>query len=128
MENCRKNCRQPSGEEPSADVYLLQLVGIMLLTRVQGVREFLDEIGHPDGDDDDWETDELDGQLERALLGTDLGPVQVQDSEHEQGLDGQQTGEGGGRHELFHGEDSRCTKASCARNDENNPWETATRE
>jgi len=100
----------------------------MLLTRVQGVREFLDEIGHPDGDDDDWETDELDGQLERALLGTDLGPVQVQDSEHEQGLDGQQTGEGGGRHELFHGEDSRCTKASCARNDENNPWETATRE
>lgn len=86
---------------------------INILTRVQGVREFLDEIGHLDGDDDDGEADELDGQFERTVLRPYRGSakVVVQDTEQEQRLDGQQTGDGGGRHELFHGGDSRCTKA-----------------
>lgn len=54
-----------------------------VLTWVQSVREFLDEIGHLDGDDDHGEADELDGQLEWAFLGLDRGTVEVQGTEYE---------------------------------------------
>lgn len=52
-----------------------------LLTRVEGVREFLDKVGHLDGDDDDGKADELDRQLERAVLGPDRGGGRVQEAE-----------------------------------------------
>lgn len=87
-----------------------------ILTGAEGVREFFDEIGHLDGDDYDGETDELDGEFERAVLSPDHGggrlePGRVQDAEQQERLDGQEAGEdGGGRRELFHGGDSRCTK------------------
>lgn len=61
----------------------LRFGGLFVLTRVQGVREFLDKIGHLDGDDDHGEADELDGQLEWAILGPDRGTVEVQGTEHE---------------------------------------------
>lgn len=63
--------------------FRLTSVWRFVLTRAQGVREFLDEIGHLDGDDDHREADELDGQLERAFLGLDRGTVEVQGTEHE---------------------------------------------
>lgn len=81
-----------------------------LLTRIEGVREFLDEIGHLDGDDDDGEADELDRQFERAVLGPDRDRGRVQEAEGQERLDGQQADGGGGRYELFHGGDSRRTK------------------
>jgi len=56
---------------------------IFVLTRAEGVREFLDKIGHLNGDDDHGKADELDGQLERAFLGLDRGTVEVQGTEHE---------------------------------------------
>lgn len=88
------------------------------LTGVEGVRHFLDEVGHLDGHDDDGETDELDRDFERALLSLDPGhSSEIQDTGQQEHLDGQETGYGGVRHELFHGGDSRCTnlKQHCAR-------------
>lgn len=52
-----------------------------LLTGIEGVREFLDKVGHLDGDDDDGEADELDRQLERAVLGPDREGGHVQEAE-----------------------------------------------
>jgi len=44
-----------------------------VLTRIEGVRQFLDEVGHLDGQDYNGEPDELDGELERTFLGLDRG-------------------------------------------------------
>lgn len=81
-----------------------------MLTRVQRVRQLLDEIRHFHRDYYDGKPDQLDGQLERAVLGLDRGETrpEVQRAQQQQGLDGQQTGDGGGRYQLFHGcEESR---------------------
>jgi len=85
------------------------------LTRAERVRQFLDEVGHLDGDDYDGEPDELDGQLERALLGADRVRAAKAEERQQRDVDGQQAGDGGGRHEVFHRGDPLRTEREPAR-------------